>query len=91
MSARRSLLILIIGIAVILAAGCIQPAAVQQPSPASPVLNVTVPFAPIPVPSRNGINLAYELELVPADGQVPVPEKVEVIDPAIRKDPVYRG
>ncbi len=85
MSAKNTGLILVIGIIVIFAAGCTQPAAVQQQAPAAPVLNMTVPFAPIPVPSRNGINLAYELELVPANGQVPVVEKVEVLDPATGK------
>ena len=46
---------------------------------------MTVPVAPIPVPSQNGINLAYEIELVPAAGQVPVVEKVDVLDPATGK------
>ena len=40
---------------------------------------------PIPVASQNGINLAYELELVPADGKAPVVDKVEVLDPATGK------
>jgi hypothetical protein len=62
-----------------------QPVAVQQTGPVAPVLNMTVPFPPIPVASQNGINLAYELELVPAAGQVPVVEKVEVLDPATGK------
>jgi len=53
---------------------------VQQTSPAIPVLKMTVPFGPVPVSSQNGINIAYELELVPADGQLPVVEKVEVLD-----------
>ena len=57
----------------------------QQQVSAAPVLNMTVPFPPIPVPSRNGINLAYELELVPAGGQAPVLDKVEVFDPATGK------
>ena len=91
MSAFAKLLFIVIMIVAVLGAGCMQPApvqqpaGVQQPSPASPVLNMSVPFAPIPVPSRNGINLAYELELTPANGQVPVPVKVEVLDPATGK------
>ena len=85
MSATHSVLILIIAITMILAAGCTQPATVQQTSAVTPALKMTVPFAPIPVPSQNGINLAYELELMPADGQVPVVEKVEVLDPATGK------
>ena len=97
MSATLKFLITIITIAAVLGAGCIQPAAVQQPAemqqpptvqqtgPVAPALNMTVPFPPIPVPSMNGINLAYELELVPASGQVPVIEKVEVLDPVTGK------
>jgi hypothetical protein len=85
MSATHFVLILVIAITMILAAGCTQPAAVQQTPAMSPALKMTVPFAPIPVPSQNGINLAYELELVPADSQVPVVEKVEVLDPATGK------
>ena len=74
MSANHTAPHLMIGIIIILAAGCTQPAGVQPPAhvtPVAPVANMTVPFAPIPVPSQNGINLAYELELVPANGQVP--------------------
>jgi hypothetical protein len=82
MSAIAKFLIIIIAIAAVFSAGCTQPATVQQTEPAAPVLNMTVPFPPIPVPSRNGINLAYELELVPAAGQVPVVERVEVLDVA---------
>ena len=85
MSAIAKFLITVITIAAVLGSGCMQPAAVQQPGPAAPVLNMNIPFAPIPVPSQNGINLAYELELVPAEGQVPVVEKVEVLDPATGK------
>ena len=85
MSAITKFLITVITIAAVLGSGCTQPAAVQQPGPVAPALKMTVPFAPIPVPSQNGINLAYELELVPADSQVPVVEKVEVLDPATGK------
>ncbi|MEI6842723.1 MAG: hypothetical protein WCK53_15755, partial [Methanomicrobiales archaeon] len=82
MSAIAKFLITVITIAAVLGSGCMQPAAVQQPGPAAPVLNMIVPFAPIPVSSQNGINLAYELELVPADSQAPVVEKVEVLNQA---------
>ncbi|MEI7649486.1 MAG: M23 family metallopeptidase [Methanomicrobiales archaeon] len=85
MSAITKFLITVIMIAAVLGSGCTQPAAVQQPGSVAPALKMTVPFAPIPVPSQNGINLAYELELVPADSQVPVVEKVEVLDPATGK------
>jgi len=85
MSAIVKFLITVIVIAAVLGSGCTQPAAVQQTQPAAPVLNVTVPFPPIPVASQNGINLAYELELVPADGKAPVVDKVEVLDPATGK------
>jgi hypothetical protein len=43
---------------------------------------MTVPVAPVPVASQDGINLAYELELSPADGQSPVLDRAEVLDPA---------
>jgi hypothetical protein len=46
---------------------------------------MTVPFEPIPVPSTEGINLAYELELTPVGNPAFVLEKVEVIDPATGK------
>ena len=85
MSAIAKFLITVITIAAVLGSGCMQPAAVQQPGPAAPVLNMIVPFAPIPVSSQNGINLAYELELVPADSQAPVVEKVEVLNQATGK------
>ncbi len=85
MSTILKFLIAVIAIAAVLCSGCMQPAAVQQTGPVAPVLNMTVPFPPIPVASQNGINLAYELELVPAAGQVPVVEKVEVLDPATGK------
>jgi len=85
MSANLKFLIPLIAIAAVLGAGCTQPVPVQQTGPAAPVLNMTVPYPPIPVPSRNGINLAYELALVPANGQTPVLDKVEVFDPATGK------
>jgi hypothetical protein len=85
MSAIAKILITVIAIAAVLASGCTQPAATQQQVPVAAVPKVTVPFAPIPVPSQNGINLAYELELEPAEGQVPVLEKVEVLDAATGK------
>ncbi|MFA4876358.1 MAG: M23 family metallopeptidase [Methanoregula sp.] len=85
MSAKSFILIFMIVIFAILIAGCTQPATVQQNVPSPHALNMTVPFPPIPVASTDGINLAYELEMVPADGQVPVVEKVEVLDPATGK------
>jgi hypothetical protein len=41
---------------------------------------MTIPFAPIPVSSQEGANIAYELELVPAGSEVLRPVKVEVLD-----------
>jgi murein DD-endopeptidase MepM/ murein hydrolase activator NlpD len=82
MSAIAKFLISLFVIAAILGAGCTQPAAVQSKEPPGPALAITVPVPPIPVPSRDGVNLAYELELAPSDGQIPVVEKVEVINPA---------
>ena len=95
MSKSLMFLITLIMIAAVLGAGCTQPASVQPTAPvqqptatpqaATPALAMTVPFPPIPVPSQDGINLAYELELVPATSQVPVVEKVEVLDMATGK------
>jgi hypothetical protein len=91
MSAIRPVLILVIIIAAILCAGCTRPAAEQKTAPtatavpAAPEVNITVPFSPVPVFSQEGVNLAYEIELVPADSQALVPEKVEVLDPATGK------
>jgi hypothetical protein len=85
MSAIAKFLIIMIAVAAVLGSGCTQPAAEQHTAPVVLALNMTVPFPPVPVPSRNGINLAYELELVPAGGQVPVVEKVEVLDAATGK------
>jgi hypothetical protein len=85
MSAIHHILIIVIATAAVLAAGCMQPAAELQPAPVVPAVNMTVPFAPIPVPSQDGVNLAYELELIPAGVPVPAVEKVEVIDPATGK------
>jgi hypothetical protein len=89
MSAVFRIFILVIVLAAILGAGCMQPAvpepATQQPvtplqESAVPVVNMTVPFAPVPVPSTDGVNLAYELELSGAGVRALVPEKIEVID-----------
>jgi murein DD-endopeptidase MepM/ murein hydrolase activator NlpD len=82
MNTILKVLIPVLVLAAILCSGCTQQAAVPQAGTSAPILNITVPVAPIPVPSRNGINLAYELELVPAAGQVPVVDNVEVLDPA---------
>lgn len=85
MSAKHSVLIIFISIAVILSAGCTQPAADQQKTPETPVVTMTNPVAPIPLPSTDGINLAYELELNAPKDMVFVPETIEVIDPATGK------
>jgi murein DD-endopeptidase MepM/ murein hydrolase activator NlpD len=85
MSAIHTLLVLIIGIAVVLVAGCTQPAVVQQQVPDTPVVNMTNPVAPVPVASTDGVNIAYELELKTPGGMTLVPEKIEVIDAATGK------
>jgi len=94
MSVKYFLLLIIIALAVILAAGCTQPgqpAAGQQKSAGTPVpatipaVTMTNPVAPIPLPSTDGINLAYELELISPDGSPVVAESIEVIDPATGK------
>ena len=41
-----------------------------------------MPFAPVPVLSREGSNIAYELELVPAANVTLMPERVDVLDRA---------
>ena len=89
---RSAFIILIIGITVVFAAGCTQPTAPQvvtppavkeaQTAPTTPVLTMTNPVAPIPLPSTNGINLAYELELNDLDTSAYVPESIDVINPA---------
>lgn len=89
MSANPWIFIILIVLAAVLGAGCSQPAAQEPAAPAvtplpvsaAPVVNMTVPFAPIPVPGTDGVNLAYELELTPSRDLAIVPENVEVIDP----------
>jgi len=66
----------------ILTAGCMQPAEEHGPAPVGSETDITIPVPPISVPSRDGINLAYELELHPKGTQGFVPERVEVIDSA---------
>ena len=46
---------------------------------------MTVPVAPVPVASTDGVNIAYELELKTPGDMILVPEKIEVIDPASGK------
>lgn len=82
---RRSILIVVIGIALILAAGCTQPSSEQQKASETTVVNMTVPFGPVPVESTDGVNIAYELELKNAENTTLVPEQLEVLDPATGK------
>ncbi len=87
MSFIRPLLVIVLLIGALLCAGCTQPA-VEVPPTATPVpasswaITMNVPFAPIPVTSQEGENIAYELELIPAGNGTPVPERVEVLDQA---------
>jgi hypothetical protein len=85
MSLKYTLIIIVIGITVVLIAGCTQPAAGQQKATETPVVNMTVPFGPIPVTSTDAVNVAYELELRTTDTMTLVPEKIEVIDAATGK------
>jgi hypothetical protein len=71
--------------AAVLIAGCTQPAAVPQQETAAQPVAMTVPFPPVPVSSPDGVNIAYELELKPADNKPFTVEKAEVIDPATGK------
>jgi len=79
------LFIMVIAAALLLVCGCTQPQSAQGAGSAVPALNMSVPFAPVPVASENGINLAYEIALAPPAGMVPVVEKVEVIDASTGK------
>jgi murein DD-endopeptidase MepM/ murein hydrolase activator NlpD len=89
MSAIRYFIVLFIVIGALLCAGCSGPASDQNrvlvsstPVPVTAsVMCMSVPYAPIPVTSQEGENLAYELELVTAGNVTLVPEKVEVLDP----------
>ena len=87
LSAPASCLFIMVIVAVLLlVCGCTQPQSAQGAgSAAVPALNMSVPFAPVPVASENGINLAYEIALAPPAGMVPVVEKVEVIDASTGK------
>jgi hypothetical protein len=100
MSAKLPVLIIIIITAMVLAAACTQPSGETPPVPAAtsamtppattqvvagPAVTMTNPVAPIPLPSTDGINIAYELELNSPDGSAVVADAIEVIDPATGK------
>ena len=76
--------------ACIMVAGCMVAGCMQTTTPDTgsgdtllfPDDTITVPFAPVPVSSSDGANLAYELEISTPDHQVIAPDMVEVIDPA---------
>lgn len=74
--------IFITGILFFLAAGCTPITAEELETAEIPIVSMNVPFGPIPVASSEGLNIAYELELTPLEDILPVPEMVEVIDPA---------
>lgn len=82
MSPIHLLLLIMFAVVAVIAAGCTQPASTGQEITPAPAVNMSVPFAPIPVASPDGINIAYELELAKTGNQTFVPEKLEVIDPA---------
>jgi hypothetical protein len=85
MSMNYPVLIFVLGIALLFAAGCTGPAVPQQNTLVTPVIPVTVPFGPVPVTSTDGVNIAYELEFHPADSQPLALDRVEVLDPATGK------
>ncbi len=97
MCTKSTLLIIVAAIALVMAAGCTQPAAPQTEVPAAtvpaqlqktaepPVVTITNPVAPIPFASTKGINIAYELELNGLNQAAHVPEKIEVLDAATGK------
>lgn len=86
MSKQCVLLIGFTALAIILAAGCTDSAlstgSPQQPAEVTPPVAIAVPFAPVPVESTDGVNIAYELEFAGTENMTFVPETVEVIDPA---------
>lgn len=70
---------------ILFTAGYLQPS-IESPQKFETLnVNMTVPFAPIPVSSPEGVNLAYELELSLTENQTVTPVKIEVIDPATGK------
>lgn len=82
MKAKHLFLVIIIGIIVFLIVGCTPITAQEQETTEISMVNMTVPFGPIPVASTDGINIAYELELTTPDNMSPSVEMVQVIDPA---------
>jgi murein DD-endopeptidase MepM/ murein hydrolase activator NlpD len=88
MSAILKFLIVAIAVAAVFGTGCMQPGPAQQPvieQQSAPVQQAVhgaavleVPFPPVPVPSGDGVNIAYEINLDPLPDQ-PV-EKVVVKD-----------
>ncbi len=85
MPATRSVLLIIIAISEIIVAGCDYSSTDQQQEPETPVVRMTNPVAPVPVASTNGVNIAYELELIIQGNITLVPKKIEVIDPVTGK------
>ncbi len=88
MSQKNTLLLIVVVIALILATGCTRPAqapAVQQPAAAASPITMTVPFAPVPVGSTNGVNIAYELEFSGMEDMPFAVDSVEVLDAATGK------
>jgi hypothetical protein len=83
--AKIHYLLLVFAALAILASGCTQPTEEHRPAPVGSPVTITVPVPPVPVQSRDGTNLAYELELLAAGDEVFTPETVEVIDPDTSK------
>ena len=84
---RLFLAVLLIGL--LLCAGCTQPVADSNATtgkatsaPPVTVANFSVPYPPVPVASRDGMNIAYELEIAPIGKAMPVLEAVDVLDQA---------
>lgn len=80
---RYQMIMVLTGIVIILTLGCNMAVAQQlETTPDVPMVNMTVPFEPIPVESTDGMNIAYELELRATNDTTLVPEKIDVLDPA---------
>lgn len=62
-------------------AGCLEPALSRPSEPAPVFVNMTVPFAPVPVLGPEGMVLAYELEIPPSGYEPWDLDAVEVLDP----------
>jgi murein DD-endopeptidase MepM/ murein hydrolase activator NlpD len=80
-----SIIMVITGIIIILIGGWSPVYASEEHITDTSELNMTVSFDPVPVASRDGINIAYELELLTPDNTPILPERIDVLDAATEK------